>query len=94
MTVRGDVGEEANGLKDGVGSHGHAFGAFDDLSQREAQTGAAAREEPASVGVTIDGALGELVDLGDGARARPLQKFLFDLLALGVLAERALALVP
>jgi len=92
--VFGDVSEDAHGLDDGFGGDWDALDLLKDVRERKAEIFAAALEELESVGVAVDGALGELVALGEGARAAPSQEFLFDLVALRVLADGALSSVP
>ena len=87
------MSKNANSLDDGVRCGWNVLGLLDNVIEREADIVAAALKEPAGVGVSIDGALSELVELGNSARAAPLQEFLLDLVALRMLANGALALV-
>lgn len=91
--VVGDVSKDANSFNDGVRGGRDVLGLLENVIERETEIVAAALKEPTGVGMAINGALGELVKGGDGARAAPLQEFLFDLVALRVLANGALALV-
>jgi hypothetical protein len=85
---------DPDGLDDGVGSDWDAVDLVDDVSQGETKVVGASLVQPESVSVAVDGAIGEIVALGDGADAMPVEKFLLDKLALRVLANGALALVP
>ena len=88
-----EMGEDANGFKYGVGSDGDAVNLFDDVSQGEAQIVGAAFVERESMGVAINGALGEMVGLSDASDTVPMQEFLLYEIALGMLANGAFAFV-
>jgi hypothetical protein len=91
--IIGEMSEDANGLKDGAGSDGDAFGGFDDVPERKAEIMAAAGVESEGMRVAIDSAIGKAVEAGDIADAAPVQEFLLDLAALQVMANGTLALV-
>ena len=95
MAVVIDAGESAHGANDGVrrGS-GDMFGAFEDMAKNAANFAVADADEVEGAGVAIESA-DINVEIGcGGARTAPVNEFLFDEIALGMLTDGAVRFVP
>ena len=90
-----DAGEGVDGA-DNVSrvDAGAALGFLDDVAQGEANIASAHGEEIQGMGVTVDGALLEVVDPADLEGTVPVEEFLFDAFAIGMAADDAAGFVP
>ncbi|MGA9885641.1 MAG: hypothetical protein WBQ34_18135 [Candidatus Acidiferrales bacterium] len=83
------AGEEADGADDGVGGDFDGLSLFDDVAKGEAKAAIALTEEIGGVGVAVDSAAVEFVGFGDGVDLSPVEKFLVDFVAFGMVANGA-----
>ncbi len=92
LAVFGDMGEEAHGVKNGVGGDDGAIDVFEDAFGDAAKIAATAGEKAAGFHVAIEaGATGKLVVFDDGPGIVPTNEVVFDLLAPGMTADGAFA---
>ena len=78
------------GFDDGVGSHDrHTVDSIDHVAKSEAQVAVASGEEIQGVGVAVDGALGDIVVIGDVSWAMPMDEFFLEGCAKLVLTDAA-----
>jgi len=95
LSVVVDGGVKASGADHGTGRDFDGFGSLKEGLQRHAKVGPAARENSGGMNVAVNGrVVRDAVFLGESVRAAPAEKAVLDGLALGVLADVALARVP
>jgi hypothetical protein len=89
-----DAAVGAHGAKDRVAGEGYVVDGFDEGVEGGVQTFAALEEKAGGASVAVDGAIvGELVVLGELPGGAPVDEFLFDGFAFGVVADDAAAAV-
>ena len=89
-----DAAVGAHGAEDRVAGEGYVVDGFDEGVEGGVQTFAALEKQADGTGVTVDGAIvGELVVLGELPGGAPVDEFLFDSFAFGVVADDAAAAV-
>ena len=89
-----DAAVGAHGAKDGVAGERYIVDGFDEGVEGGVQTFAALEEQAGGAGVAVDGAIvGELVVLRELPGGAPVDEFLFDGFAFGVVADDAPAAV-
>ena len=94
LAVTVDTDERMDGTDDGSGCHhGDTVSAVDDASQGMTDVAVAKGEQVEGVGMAVDGACVDAVVLGHVARTVPANKFLLDVLAILMAADRAASLV-
>ena len=103
MDLGGDFGSAAVAVDTAVGAHGakdrvagecHVVDGFDEGVEGGVQTFAALEEQADGAGVAVDGAVvGELVVLSELPGCAPVDEFLFDSFAFGMVADDAAAAV-
>jgi hypothetical protein len=92
LTLVVDLGVKADGGYQGVGGDADVFGLLDEVFEGGAEGGAALGAKAGGVGVAVDdGVMGDLVLAGDFLGAEPAEVVIVDELAVGVMADRALA---
>ncbi len=90
-----DAAVGAHGAEDGVAGEGYVVDGFDEGVEGGVQTLAALEEKAGGAGVTVDGAVvAEFVILRELPGGAPVDEFLFDGFAFGVVADDAAAAVP
>jgi len=83
-----------NGADDVAGVlHIDRFGAVNDVAESEAEIAVAGGEEIQGTGVSIDGAPIDAVNVSDVFGAVPADKFVFDILTIGMAADGAFGLM-
>lgn len=94
MAIVVDAGESVHGANDGVrrGS-GDMFGAFENVVENAANFAVADADEVESAGMAIESANVNVKIVGGGARTAPVNEFLLDEIALGMLTDRAVRFV-
>ena len=89
-----DAAVGAHGAEDGVAGECYIVDGFDEGVEGGVQTFAALEEQAGGAGVAVDGAIvGELVVLRELPGSAPVDEFLFDGFAFGVVADDAAAAV-
>lgn len=89
-----EAGIGADGSNDGVCCCLCAVGVLDDFVEGGVEILAAPLDKSGGMGVAIDGSLAaQLLGLVDPPGIVPVEEFLFDDFAIGVIADRALALM-
>lgn len=89
-----DAGVGFDGADDAIGSGLHGFGLLHDEFEAAAATPGALLIEAKSTGVAVDNAaIAKLEFMGDGCGTLPMEESLFNGFALGMAADRAVALV-
>ncbi len=88
-TVRG-----AKGADDGIPRNLCSFRAFQDEVESRTHLAGALGEEVSSTGMAIDGVARNFVARSDLGGAVPVKEFVFDGVAVGVIANEALTFVP
>jgi hypothetical protein len=89
-----DAAVGAHRAKDRVAGEGYVVDGFDEGVEGRVQTFAALEEQAGGAGVAVDGAVvGELVVLSELPGGAPVDEFLFDGFAFGVVADDAAAAV-
>src|SRR5580704_13929256 len=89
-----DAAVGAHGAKDGVAGEGYVIDGFDEGVEGGVQTFAALEEKAGGAGVAVDGAIvAELVVVSEPRGGAPVDEFLFDGIAFGVVADDAAAAV-
>jgi hypothetical protein len=90
-----DAAVGAHGAKDRVTGECYVVDRFDEGVEGGVQTFAALEEQAGSAGVAVDGAIvGEFEVLSELPRGAPVDEFLFDSFAFGVVADDAATAVP
>jgi hypothetical protein len=90
-----DAAVGAHGPKDRVAGECYIVDGFDEGVEGGVQTFAALEEQTGGAGVAVDGAVvGEFVVLRELPGGAPVDEFLFDGFAFGVVADDAAAAVP
>ena len=89
-----DAAVGAHGAEDGVAGEGYVVDGFDEGVEGGVQTFAALEEQAGGAGVAVDGAIvGKLVVLRELPGGAPVDEFLFDGFAFGMVADNAAAAV-
>jgi hypothetical protein len=89
-----DAAVGAHGAKDRVAGEGYVVNGFDEGVEGGVQTFAALEEKAGGAGVAVDGAIvAELVVVSEPRGGAPVDEFLFDGIAFGVVADDAAAAV-
>ena len=89
-----DAGVGAHGAKDCVAGEFHVVDCFDEGVEPGVQIFAPLEEKAGGAGVPVDGAIvSEIVVLSELPRGAPVEEFLFDGFALGMVADDAFAAV-
>jgi hypothetical protein len=94
FTVVVNAGEGVNGLDESTGGDiGDALGFVNDVAQGEAKIAVADGKEIEGMGVTVNGATLDTVNISRGARAQPMDELLFNRVTVGVAADGAASFV-
>jgi hypothetical protein len=89
-----DAAVGSHGAKDRVAGEGYVIDGFDEGIEGGVQTLSALEEKAGGAGVAVDGAIvGKLVVVNEFRGGAPVDKFLFDGIAFGVVADDAAAAV-
>ena len=89
-----DAAVGSHGAKNRVAGEGHVVNGFDEGVEGGVQTFAALEEKAGGAGVAVDGAIvGELVVVSEPRGGAPVDEFLFDGFAIGMVADDAAAAV-
>jgi hypothetical protein len=89
-----DAAVGAHGAKDRVAGECYVVNGFDESVEGGVQTFAALEEKAGGTGVTVDGSIvAELVVVSEPRGGAPVDEFLFDVFAFGVVADDAAAAV-
>src|SRR5579862_6043477 len=89
-----DAAVGAHGAKDCVAGEGYVVDGFDEGVEGGVETFAALEEKAGGAGVAVDGAIvAELVVVSEPRGGAPVDEFLFDGFAFGVVADYAAAAV-
>jgi hypothetical protein len=89
-----DAGESVNGADNVSGGYVEAtLGFVDDVTQREAKIAVADGKEIQGVGVAVDRALLDAIDIPDFVGTMPMDEFLFDVFAVRMAADGAAGFV-
>src|SRR3984957_13553673 len=104
LDLGGDFGPAAVAVDAAVGAHGaedrvagecHVIDRFNEGVEGGVQAFAALEEKTGGAGVAVDGAIvGELVVVSEPRGGSPMDEFLFDGFAFGVVADDTAAAVP